>query len=118
MSLETDLIAVLKVRCPRVFLGTAPHDTATPYITWQHIGGESMRFLDKTAPSTRNAYVQINAWAATPKAAIDLLRQIEDDLCAATALTASPQGEPVGAYDDGDVLKGALQSYSIWGARS
>ncbi len=118
MSLETDFIAILQARCPRVHLGTAPYDTPTPYLTWQHIGGDSLRFLDNTAPSTRNAFIQLNAWAATPKAALDLLRQIEDDLCAATTLTASPQGEPVGGYDDGETLKGALQSFSIWGARS
>lgn len=118
MTLETDLIDVLKTRCPRVHLGTAPHDTPTPYITWQHIGGASLRYLDNSPADKRNSYIQINAWADTPKAAMDLLRLIEDDLCSAATLTASPQGEPVGAYDDGDTLKGALQSFSIWGARS
>lgn len=117
MSLETDLIAALLAKCPRVFPSTAPYGTPLPYITWQHIGGKSLRFLDNSASDKRNVYMQINVWADTSAQAIGLARQVEDALCASTALQASPQGEPVAGYDDGDELRGTVQSFSIWGAR-
>ncbi|MBF9263934.1 tail completion protein gp17 [Paracidovorax cattleyae] len=118
MSLEEDLFAVLLTQCPRVFPVTAPYDTPTPYVVWQHVGGEPIRFLDKTAPSTRQADIQITAWASTPKGALDVLRGIEDALCASTALQASPRAEPVAAYDEGDELTGALQTFGVWGERA
>lgn len=118
MSLEEDLVAALRTQCPRVFPMTAPYDTPTPYVVWQHVGGEPIRFLDNSAPPTRHADIQITAWATTPKAALDLLRGIEDALCASSALQASPRAEPTAAYDDGDELTGALQTFSVWGART
>lgn len=118
MSLEEDLVAALRTQCPRVFPMTAPYHTPTPYVVWQHVGGEPIRFLDKTAPPTRHADIQITAWASTPKVALDVLRGIEDALCASTALQASPRAEPTAAYDDGDELTGALQTFSVWGART
>lgn len=118
MSLETDLVAILQAQCPRTFLVAAPFGTTTPYVTWQHIGGQSLRFLDNTAGDKRNAYIQINVWATSSMQAMTLARAIEDALCAATAaLLATPQGEPVDAFDDGDELRGTVQSFSIWGAR-
>lgn len=118
MTLEADFITVLLAQCPRTFPGVAPFGTSTPYVTWQHIGGQSLRFLDGTAGDKRNAYIQITVWAATSLQAITLARAIEDALCAATAvLLAEPQGEPVDAFDDGDELRGTVQSFSIWGAR-
>lgn len=117
MSLETDLIAALLTQCPRVFPDVAPYGTPTPYVTWQQIGGKPARFLDNTAADRRNAYIQINVWADTRLQASTLARQIEDALCASNALQATPQGEPVGAIDDGDQLRGTVQSFSIWGSR-
>lgn len=118
MSLETDLQALLLTKCPRTFPLTAPYGTQVPYVTWQHVGGDPIRFLDKTAPSTRNAFIQINTWAATPAQAFALAREIEDALIASTVLQCESQGEPLDAHDDGDALKGAVQSFSIWGNRS
>lgn len=118
MSLETDLSAALLAECPRTFPKEAPHGTALPYVVWEHIGGQSLRFLDNTAPDKRNAFIQITAWAQTAKGAMDLLRAIEERVCTSTAFYCTAQGEPTPAYDDGDVLDGYLQSFSIWGART
>lgn len=117
MNLEIELIAVLQAQCPRVYPSTAEYGTPLPYLTWQHIGGESLRFLDNSASDKRNVYVQVNVWADSSLQAMQLARQIEDALCASRALQASPQGEPQAGFDDGDELRGTVQSFSIWGDR-
>lgn len=118
MSLETDLIGVLMAQCPRVFVSAAPYGTPMPYVTWQHIGGDVLDFLDNTAADKRNAQIQINTWAATPMQAFALLQAIEAALRAALdKFVARPLSEPIGAYDDGDVAVGYLQSYSVTGNR-
>ncbi|MGC3984834.1 MAG: DUF3168 domain-containing protein [Pseudorhodoferax sp.] len=118
MSLETDLIAALQSECPRTFPKRVPHGTALPYVVWEHTGGPSLRFLDNTAPDKRQVYIQVTAWAQTAKAAMDLLRAIEERVCSSTAFQASAQGEPVPAFDDGDELDGYLQAFSILGDRT
>lgn len=117
MALEEDLVAALQAECPRVFVGTAPYGTPMPYVTWQHIGGDSLRYVDNTPAAKRHPQIQINTWDDTPLKAMALIRRIEERLCAAAAFTASPQGEPVGAYDDADITSGYLQTYSILGDR-
>lgn len=117
MALENDLIAALKSKCPRVFIGTAPYNTAQPYVTWQHIGGNPQRYVNNEAADTRNALIQVNVWHDTSMQAHSLMLQIEEALCLSPKFQASPHGEPIGAYDDGDTVKGYLQTYSITGAR-
>lgn len=117
MSLESDLMAVLLELCPRVVVGTAPENTVTPYVTWQHAGGDSLRYVDGSAADKRKPEIQVNAWAATPVQAFALIQQIEEALCMASAFQAKPQSEPVGAYDDADIASGYLQTFSILGAR-
>lgn len=118
MLLELELEAILKAQCPRVFPTTAPAGTATPYVVWQHIGGTPLRFFDNTAGDKRNAFIQVNVWHTRTDSAFALIRAIEDALCAATdKLTVNPQGEPIDGFDDTNELRGALQSYSIWGSR-
>ena len=117
MALETDLVLVLQSICPRVIVGVAPVDTIQPYITWQHAGGPSLRYMDNTAVDKRKPEIQVNAWASTPLQAFTLMQQVEAALCAATAFTAVPLSEPVGAYDDADIASGYLQTFSILGDR-
>ena len=117
MTIETELIAVLQAQCPRTFPSTAPYGTKLPYLTWTHIGGQTVRYMDNSPASRRNVYLQINVWAATSAQAVHLARQVEDALCASTVLQVTPQGEPVAGYDDGDELRGTVQSFSIWGNR-
>lgn len=117
MALESDLIVELKALCPRVHIGTAPYGTATPYVTWQHIGGDPLRYTDNTPTDKRWPEIQINTWTDTPMQAFTLIQQIEDRLCAATAFQAEPIGGPIGAYDDADVASGYLQTFKILGNR-
>lgn len=118
MALETDLMARLLATCPRVHIGTAPFGTTMPYVTWQHIGGDPLEWLDNTVADKRNAQIQINTWAATALQAFQLIQAIEATLRAAMpALIARPLSEPIGAYDDADVASGYLQTYTILGDR-
>ena len=117
MALENDLITALKTKCPRVYISTAPYDTAQPYVTWQHIGGDSRRYLNNEATNTRNALIQVNVWDDSSLKAHALSLQIEEALCASPSFQATPHGQPIGADDDGDTVKGYLQTYSITGAR-
>ncbi len=118
MALEADLIAVLLSCCPRVSVGTAAFGTPTPYVTWQHIGGSPIDFLDNTVADRRNAQIQVNSWADTPMQAFALMQQIEVAMRSRVDLfIARPLSEPVGAYDDGDLVSGYLQSFSVTGER-
>jgi len=126
MALEDELLTRIRKHCTRVSTPTAPFGTARPYVTWQHVGGQAVRWYDNTAPGFRNAQIQVNTWADTKKAAFDLLRDIEEELCKidpGVHFTARPMEEPSDAYIEGDegqepgVLQGALQTFTVWGAR-
>lgn len=117
MSMESDLVALLKTICPRVHSDVAPAGTAKPFIAWQGLGGESVRYFDNTAPDKRNTYVQVSVYATTRLEALALIRQAEEALCASTLFAVDPQGEPLSTYEDDTKLYGAQQRYSIWAAR-
>lgn len=126
MALEDELLARIRRHNARVFTPTAPYGTATPYVTWQHIGGQAVRYVDNTAPDKRNAFIQVNTWADSKKAAFDLLRKIEEELCIVTdgKFVAVPMEEPSDAYIEGNEgqqpgqLCGALQTFRVWGVRA
>ena len=117
MALEDDLMTALQAECPRVVVGTAPYGTAMPYVTWQHLGGDVLRYADNAPANKRKPLIQINTWAATSLQAFALIQRIEERLCTAAAFTARPHGDPIGAYDDAGVVSGYLQTYSILGTR-
>lgn len=117
MSLESDLVTLLKTLCPRVFPDVAPTDTQRPYITWQQIGGDAPVYVEGATPNRRNAQVQINAWADTRAQANALSLQIEAALVAATGMQAQPQGALIAAHDEDTDLRGAQQDFSIWALR-
>lgn len=119
MSLEADVVAVLQGQCPRVFPGGAPLDTPRPFLTWEQIGGDSLRYIEGTAAPQRLALLQINLWAATKAQAISLILAIEEALCTAPAFTASPNGAHQGRYEDAvePPLYGAQQDFTVLGAR-
>jgi len=117
MSFESQLFGILQAACPRVFPDVAPLGAATPYLTWQQLGGESLRFLDNTAPDKRNLLMQVNAWAKTRMEATVLSRQIENALCASALFIAIPEGEAISTYEDDTLLYGCIQRLSIYAAR-
>ena len=117
MSMETDLVTLLKTICIRTHPDIAPANTATPYITWQGIGGESLRNLDNSAADKRNTLMQVNVWSKTRLEALTLIRQIEDAICASAAFVGKPQGEPMSTYEPDTLLYGCMQRFDIWAAR-
>ena len=116
MSIESSLVTLLKSINPRVFPDVAPTGTVTPYLTWQQIGGESVRYGDNTADS-RWPLIQINAWGKTSAESLALILQVEDALCASSAFQAEPQGESMSIYEPDTKLYGRLQRFDIFGAR-
>jgi hypothetical protein len=117
MSMESDLNTLLVALCPQVFPDVAPEGTALPYVTWQELGGQTMRALDNTALDKRHTYLQINVWDATRAGALTLIRAIEDALCASAAFTARPEGEPLSMYEPDTYLYGSLQRFGVYAAR-
>jgi hypothetical protein len=106
--MESDLVAVLVAACPRVYPDVAPQGAAVPYVTYQHIGGQPLRYVNNVAADKRHSMVQINTWAATRAEALTLCRAIEDALCGASAFTARPDSEPIGDVDDDTDRRGCL----------
>ena len=117
MSMESDLVTLLKTICVRTFPDVAPSATAMPYITWQGIGGEPLRNLDNTAADKRHTLMQINVWSATRAQSLTMVRQIEDALCSSGLFIAKPQGEPLSTYEPDAPAYGSLQRFDIIAAR-
>ena len=117
MSVEQQLFDVIKAICPRAFTDFAPLTTQRPYVTWQAIGGRSLRFLENTPVDARNSIFQVNVWADTRQSATTLALQIEDALCAYSLFTATPNGEAVGDFDADVPVYGTRQDFSIYSTR-
>jgi hypothetical protein len=117
--METDLHALLSAACARTYPDVAPLSTPRPYVTWQGLGGQALRFLSNDAADKRHTLMQINVWAETRLAALTLIRQIEDAMCASAAFTAKPEGEPLSQYeaDHDPPLYGSVQRFSIYATR-
>ena len=115
MTVETDLFDALKsLTTNRVYPDVAPVDAAKPYITYQQVGGEAINFMESAAPGKRNGRFQINCWAETRAAAMNLARQAEDALIESTTLRAYLLGAPVAIYEEETKLYGSRQDASIW----
>lgn len=117
MSFEADLVTLLKTLCPRTFPDVAPLGTVAPWVTWQQLGGASLRFVDNTAADKRNTLLQVSVWSKTRTEANTLARQIEDALCAYAGFVAQPQGEAASVYEPDTLLFGAIQRFSVYAAR-
>lgn len=127
MALEDELLARLRKHCARVSTPTAPWGTARPYVTFQHVGGTALRYLDNSAPDKRYAQIQVNTWADTKKGAFDLLRAIEEEICTiapGVTFTARPLEEPTDSFienqasQESQLTLGAMQSFTVWGVRA
>ncbi|MDR0215618.1 MAG: DUF3168 domain-containing protein [Comamonas sp.] len=111
--MEDALIAALEGVCGSVYPAVAPHEAVAPYITWQQTGGRDTTYLDNQA-GPRNARVQINVWASTPKDAAALrdvldpvLRDLEELICAPVAAHSATHDSDTGLY-------GVQQTWGIW----
>lgn len=117
MSMESDLQTLLAGICPRTFPDVAPSGTVAPWVVWQGLGGESLRFVDNTAGDRRNTLMQISVYSKTRLQALQLIRQIEDAITASLPLIATPLGEPASDYESDTLLYSSKQRYSIWAVR-
>jgi hypothetical protein len=115
--MEQALVSVLRGLCPRTYPDTAPLSTTRPYVTWQLLGGQALRYVDNTPADKRMSIVQINVWADSRAGALALARSIEDALCASTAFTAIVNGEPIATVEEDLNLYGTIQDFTILGAR-
>lgn len=119
MSIESDLLALLKGVCPRSFSDEAPLATAKPYVTFQFIGGPSLQLLAGGLADNRRPFVQINVWAATRQTALDTITAICQALVASTTFSARPDSDVQWDHDDTVMadtpngLFGALQSWTL-----
>lgn len=117
MTAETTLSALLKTLCARVYPDVAPDGTTAPYITWQALGGESLRYGDNTAPDKRNTLMQVSVWSLTRAEALSIIHQAEESICASSAWQAEPQGEAASTYEPDTKLYGSIQRFLIFASR-
>ncbi|MEP6587505.1 MAG: DUF3168 domain-containing protein [Polaromonas sp.] len=117
MAIEQQLYDTLKVLCPRTFPDFAPVATVRPYVTFQNVGGATLRFIGGEPADRRFTDMQINVWADSRLSAMTLARQIEDALCAATAFTARPNAEPVSDFDADIPVFGCRQDFTLFATR-
>ena len=118
MTLQADLTAALKTCCPTVFTDFAPAGTTAPWVTFQVIGGRSLRWLNGTPSDKRHNVVQVNVWHSSRAAAVALMHQIETALCdAAAPFSARPEGERSDDAEEDIGLYGCRQDFSIHSTR-
>lgn len=117
MSIESDLVLLLRPICPRVFPDFAAVSTARPYITYQAIGGQVINTLANEVPNRRNVTMQINVWSDTRKESVAIAQQIEDAMRGATAFQAKPNAAPMTDYEADIPVYAAMQDFTIWGYR-
>jgi hypothetical protein len=117
MSLETDLFTLLKIVCPRVYPDIAPNSTTLPYITWNQLGGISIKPLNKTVPDKRQAVIQVNVWSKTRAEANSLMLQVDSALRQATVFSAQAESEMQTVVDPDTEYRGAMQDFRITAVR-
>ncbi len=118
MSMEADLVTLLQGICPRTYPDIAPAGVTMPYVVWQALGGEAMRYGDGTAPDKRNTYLQVAVWSATRAESLALIHQIEAAIDAAPAFAhARPEAEARAAFEPATQRYGSIQRFDIWAAR-
>lgn len=117
MSMESELDALLKTKCPRVYPDVAPSGALKPFVTWQGIGGESLGFMDNTAADKRKTLMQVSVFSTTRLQSLTLIRDIETALRGNATFVARPQGEPMSTHEQDTQLFGCVQRFEITSVR-
>ena len=117
MTVEADIVTLVKTVTPSVFLDFAPTTTERPYCTIQQVGGEAVSYLDPALPDLKNGEFQINIWGTSRVQVMALMLQIEAAMIGATTFQARPMSAPVADYDADVPVFGARQDFSIWSTR-
>lgn len=114
MTIETDLVAALDALCGgRCYADVAPAGTATPFITYQQVGGKTVDFIEGGPATKRNARIQVTCWHSSRGAVNALMRQVEDALQSAP-FYGQPDGALIARVEEGAPLKGSHQDFSLW----
>ena len=116
MSMESDLNTLLKTVCPRVFPDVAPANTVKPFLTWQPLGGESLRFLNNEAPDKRNTYLQVSVYSTTRLESLNLIRAAEEGSGAVEA--AAEARIPLCLCGEGAAQPALAEAYARLGVRA
>jgi len=98
----------------RVFPGIADEGTATPYVTFQIVGGAPVNFITGEKPAKRFVRVQINVWAGTSIEAFRVAADVEDALRATVHLQAEHLGGARDDYDEVTKDRGAMQEFMLF----
>lgn len=115
MSAEAAIVPLLTgLVSGRIYPDVAPSGAALPRIVYQQIGGQSINFTEGTLPDKENARMQVVCWAATRLAAINLAKQVEAAIVAATGFQATPIGARISGYEQDTNLYSSMQDFSIW----
>ncbi len=117
MSLESDVVAAVQTQCPRVYPSEAPLATLRPFVTWDHLGGDPLRYMDGTAADKRMAQLQLTVWADTKAEAVTTMLAIENAMCTAAGFTASPVGALQGGFEHDAGLFRSFQEFTVLGVR-
>lgn len=119
MSVESELVAVLRSACPRVFADFAAVQPVRPYVIWQGIGGPATRYTDNQPASSRRVRVTVTCWAESREEANALAQDIEARLAVSPSLAASPESEAaaIAETDNSPPLYGAQRDFLLVGAR-
>ena len=97
----------------RFYPDIAPLDAALPLITFQQVGGTPFNYLGAESPDKKSARIQINVWASTRMQAMQLIRQIEDEMVK-NPILARVEGAAIARYDTETKQYGAIQDFSVW----
>jgi len=115
MTPHEQIFAVLgDVADGRVFPGIADEGTATPYVTFQIVGGPPINFVTGEAPAKRFARVQINVWAGTSVEAFRVAAEVEGALRAAVHLQSEVLTGAGDTYDEVTKDRGAMQEFMLF----
>jgi hypothetical protein len=113
--IESNLVAALgPLVGNRVYPDVAPANVTLPFCTYQQVGGKAVNFVGAESSDKKNARIQITVWSKTRKQAMELIREIEDEMVKAPLL-AEVVGAAISRYDAETTYRGAMQDFSFWG---
>lgn len=100
----------------RVFPDVAPAGTATPYITYQVVGGAPLNFLSGEQPDKQPVRMQVNVWAGAGERieASELGAQVERVMRAATELQVEVATSRVATLDETTNYRGTMQDFTLF----
>ncbi|WP_343728521.1 DUF3168 domain-containing protein [Duganella sp.] len=98
----------------RVYPGEAPEGVMTPYIVYQHSGGQPVNFYGGEQPSKRNARMQVSVWSSTLAQALSIAQEAETALRACAPLNVTVLTQFFTNKDDATKRHGTYQFFSCW----